>query len=217
MGKFQGLKYIGGVDLSFIKDSQEDAVASLVILEYPSLNVIYENFLSVKLKLPYIAGFLAFREVESILELLKTLEKSNSSIYPQVIIVDGNGTLHPRGFGLASHLGVLANIPTIGVAKNFLQIDDGENLTMVNVKNMAKEKLSKGGDTYLLEGNSGTIWGAALRSLDSTTNPVFVSIGHRISLETAIHLVLKCCKYRVPEPTRQADVRSREYIRTHFF
>ncbi|CAJ0757986.1 16252_t:CDS:2, partial [Entrophospora sp. SA101] len=203
---FQGLKYIGGVDLSFIKDSQEDAVASLVILEYPSLNVIYENFLSVKLKLPYIAGFLAFREVESILELLKTLEKSNSSIYPQVIIVDGNGTLHPRGFGLASHLGVLANIPTIGVAKNFLQIDDGENLTMVNVKNMAKEKLSKGGDTYLLEGNSGTIWGAALRSLDSTTNPVFVSIGHRISLETAIHLVLKCCKYRVPEPTRQADV-----------
>ncbi|CAH1762267.1 8847_t:CDS:2, partial [Entrophospora sp. SA101] len=214
---FQGLKYIGGVDLSFIKDSQEDAVASLVILEYPSLNVIYENFLSVKLKLPYIAGFLAFREVESILELLKTLEKSNSSIYPQVIIVDGNGTLHPRGFGLASHLGVLANIPTIGVAKNFLQIDDGENLTMVNVKNMAKEKLSKGGDTYLLEGNSGTIWGAALRSLDSTTNPVFVSIGHRISLETAIHLVLKCCKYRVPEPTRQADVRSREYIRTHFF
>nr|CAG8583790.1 7736_t:CDS:2 [Entrophospora candida]CAG8585681.1 7687_t:CDS:2 [Entrophospora candida] len=208
MGKFQGLKYIGGVDLSFIKDSQEDAVASLVI---------YENFLSVKLKLPYIAGFLAFREVESILELLKTLEKSNSSIYPQVIIVDGNGTLHPRGFGLASHLGVLANIPTIGVAKNFLQIDDGENLTMVNVKNMAKEKLSKGGDTYLLEGNSGTIWGAALRSLDSTTNPVFVSIGHRISLETAIHLVLKCCKYRVPEPTRQADVRSREYIRNHFF
>ena len=122
--------------------------------------MIYENFLTVKLKLPYIAGFLAFREVEPILELLKTLKKTNSNIYPQIVIVDGNGTLHPRRFGLASHLGVLADIPTIGVAKNFLQIDDGENLTMINVKSMAKKRLNKGGDTYLLEGKSGVIWGA---------------------------------------------------------
>jgi endonuclease V len=122
--------------------------------------VIYEDFLPVKLKLPYIAGFLAFREVTPLLDLLQTLKQVNPNIFPQVIIVDGNGMLHPRGFGLASHLGVLANVPTIGVAKNFLQIDDGENLKMAHVKVIAREKLKKGGDTYILQGKSGIIWGA---------------------------------------------------------
>lgn len=199
--------------------------------------MIYENFSSVKLSLPYIAGFLAFREVTPLLDLLRNLKKTNPDIFPQVIIVDGNGTLHPRRFGLASHLGVLANVPTIGVGKNFLQIDDGENLTMAHVKMAVKEKLKKGGDTYLLQGQSGVIWGAvcikkraqiylrlinfifyflkAVRSLDNTTNPIFVSVGHRISLDTSIQIVLKCCRYRIPEPTRQADIRSREFIRNH--
>ncbi|CAG8488821.1 11782_t:CDS:2 [Funneliformis mosseae] len=211
--EFRGLNYIGGVDLSFIENHEEDAIATLVVLKYPSLEVIYENFSSVKLKIPYMTGFLAFREVTPLLDLLQILKQRNPDIFPQVIIVDGNGILHPRRFGFASHLGVLANVPTIGVGKNFLQIDDGENLTMAHVKKAAREKLKKGGDTYLLQGQSGMIWGAAVRSLDSTTNPIFVSIGHRISLETSIQVVLKCCRYRVPEPTRQADLRSREYIR----
>ncbi|GES99960.1 endonuclease V [Rhizophagus clarus] len=212
--EFDELSYIGGVDLSF-ENNEEDAIASLIILKYPSLEVIYENFSAVKLSLPYIAGFLAFREVTPLLDLLQILKKTNPDIFPQVIIVDGNGTLHPRRFGLASHLGVLANVPTIGVGKNFLQIDDGENLTMAHVKAAVKEKLKKGGDTYLLQGQSGMIWGAAVRSLDNTTNPIFVSVGHRISLETSIQIVLKCCRYRIPEPTRQADIRSREFIRNH--
>ncbi|RIA95435.1 endonuclease V-domain-containing protein [Glomus cerebriforme] len=215
--EFNGLNYIGGVDLSFEnnENNEESAIASLIVLKYPSLEVIYENFSSVKLELPYIAGFLAFREVAPLLDLLQNLKKMKPNIFPQVIIVDGNGTLHPRRFGLASHLGVLANVPTIGVGKNFLQIDDGETLTMAHVKATVKEKLKKGGDTYLLQGQSGMIWGAAVRSLDHTTNPIFVSVGHRISLETSIQIVLKCCRYRIPEPTRQADIRSREYIRNH--
>ncbi|CAG8695159.1 3103_t:CDS:1, partial [Gigaspora rosea] len=104
----------------------------------------------VKLKLPYIAGFLAFREVTPLLELLQNLQQNNPEIFPQVVIVDGNGILHPRKFGLASHLGVLANVPTIGVGKNFLQIDDGDELTMSYVKKTVKEKLNKGGDVYFL-------------------------------------------------------------------
>ncbi len=122
--------------------------------------MIYENFSSVKLRLPYIAGFLAFREVTPLLDLLQTLKQENPDIFPQVVIVDGNGTLHPRRFGLASHLGVLANVPTIGVGKNFLQINDGNNLTMAHVKTTVREKLKKGGDIYLLQGQSGMIWGA---------------------------------------------------------
>ncbi|CAG8809229.1 34752_t:CDS:2, partial [Racocetra persica] len=158
--EFEGLNYIGGVDLSFIENNNEDAVASLVVLEYPSLKVIYENFKMVKLKLPYIAGFLAFREVTPLQELLQNLRQTNPNIFPQIVIVDGNGILHPRKFGLASHLGVLADVPTIGVGKNFLQIDDGNELTMSHVKQTVKEKLKKGGDSYFLCGVSGTIYGA---------------------------------------------------------
>jgi len=187
-----------------------------VVLKYPKLEVIYEDFVAVKLKLPYIAGFLAFREVSPLLDLIRKLELACPAILPQVIVVDGNGVLHPRRFGLASHLGVLANVPTVGVGKNFLQIDDGEHLTMTYVKRASRNSLKKGGDVYYLRGDSGMVWGAAVRSLDSTTNPIFVSVGHRISLETAIQLILQCCRYRIPEPTRQADVRSREFIRTQF-
>ncbi|RHZ61727.1 hypothetical protein Glove_346g34 [Diversispora epigaea] len=184
--EFQGLRYIGGVDVSFLENNDQEAVASLVVLEYPSLEVIYEDFKMIKLKLPYIAGYLAFREVDPLLELLDLLKQNNPFIYPQIIFVDGNGTLHPRRFGLACHLGVLANIPTIG------------------------------GDYYFLQGDSGIIWGAAVRSLESTTNPIYVSVGHRVCLETALRLVLKCCHFRIPEPTRQADIRSREFIRKNF-
>ncbi|CAG8586163.1 11451_t:CDS:2, partial [Ambispora gerdemannii] len=177
--------------------------------------VIYEDYKSVKLELPYVPGFLAFREVKPLVDLISTLKITKPEIYPKVIFVDGNGILHPRRFGLACHLGVLVNVPTIGVSKNFLQIDnDGEQLTMVHVKKQCKVLLVKGGDVYHLRGDSGQYWGAAVRSLDSTTNPIFVSVGHRISLDTAIQLVLKCCRYRIPEPTRQADLRSRDFIRT---
>ncbi|CAG8527344.1 9745_t:CDS:2 [Diversispora eburnea] len=214
--EFQGLCYIGGVDVSFLENNNQEAVASLVVLEYPSLEVIYEDFKMIKLKLPYIAGYLAFREVDPLLELLDLLKQNKPFIYPQIIFVDGNGTLHPRRFGLACHLGVLANIPTIGIAKNFLHIDDGYNMTMAYTKIKAKELLKKGGDYYFLQGDSGVIWGAAVRSLESTTNPIYVSVGHRICLETTLRLVSKCCHYRIPEPTRQADIRSREFIRKNF-
>ncbi|CAG8489824.1 13920_t:CDS:2 [Ambispora leptoticha] len=212
---FRGLDFVGGVDISFVQENEEDAVASLVVLKFPELEVIYEDFKSVKLKLPYIPGFLAFREVKPLVDLISTLKTTRPEIYPKVIFVDGNGILHPRRFGLACHLGVLVNVPTIGVGKNFLQInDDGDQLTMTHVKEQCKVLLGKGGDVYYLRGDSGQYWGAAVRSLDNTTNPIFVSVGHRISLDTAIQVVLKCCRYRIPEPTRQADIRSREFIRT---
>ncbi|KAF9937989.1 hypothetical protein BGZ65_000700, partial [Modicella reniformis] len=114
------LNYIGGVDLSFIIGNNEDAIASLIILSYPNLKVVYENHAKVKLTLPYIAGYLAFREVEPLLGLIETLRANRPELEPQVILVDGCGILHPRGFGLASHLGLLSNIPTIGCSKNYL-------------------------------------------------------------------------------------------------
>jgi len=109
-------------------------------------------------------------------------------------MVDGNGTLHPRKCGSACHLGVTIDIPTIGVAKNFLVIRDGYEMTMNYVKNKWKtEILPQHKDRLPLIGHSNTLYGYAIKSNDITTNPIFVSIGHKIDMETAIKLVQKTC------------------------
>jgi len=205
------LQYLAGVDISFISGDSVNACAMLVVLSYPELKVVYETSEMIKLTAPYIAGFLAFREVPHLVALVERLKNEKPEVMPQVIFVDGNGFLHPRGFGIACHLGVLCDIPTIGIGKNFLVVDQ---LTMKGVKHLATEKCVKGGDWVRLVGASGTIWGAAFRSTDDNTKPVFVSIGHRISLETAVELTKRCCLYRVPEPIRQADQRSRKICKT---
>lgn len=202
-----GIKLIGGVDLSFFKGSETDAISSLVILSWPQLDVVYEDYQMVKLEEPYIPEFLAFREVSHLLKLIETLRAKKPELEPQVVLVDGNGALHPRGFGLACHLGVLANIPTVGIGKNLLTVDGLENK---NVREMTNEIQGKGGEFRKLVGKSGVTWGAALIPTDDCLNPIYVSVGHRISLETALKIVASCCIYRIPEPVRQADLRSRD-------
>ncbi|KAI8991899.1 endonuclease V [Mycotypha africana] len=183
-------------------------------MSMPDCKIVYKKFCHTKLQLPYISGFLAFREVQPLLVLLEQLKHDEPELYPQIILVDGNGLLHPRRFGIACHLGVLANTPTIGVAKNFLvipsEIDD-----MSTYKRVFDNKLLERGDEYILKGASNSlIYGSAVRTSDTAKNPVFVSQGHRVSLKTAIKIVLATCiKYRLPEPIRAADQESREYIR----
>ncbi|XP_048466620.1 endonuclease V isoform X2 [Rhincodon typus] len=184
---FEGLERIGGVDLSYIKGDEVNACASLVVLNYPDLKVVYEECWMVCLTTPYIPGFLAFRETPFLEEALKRLQLKDPSLLPQVIFADGNGILHHREFGVACHLGVLTDLPCVGVAKNLLHVNGLEE------KYLLKEK--------------------ALKSCEKSTKPIYVSVGHRISLDTALRLTHSCCKYRVPEPIRQADIRSREYIR----
>ncbi|KAF9109272.1 hypothetical protein BGX27_007793 [Mortierella sp. AM989] len=200
-----GLKYIGGVDLSFI--------------------VVYENHAKVKLTLPYIAGYLAFREVDPLLGLIQTLRANRPELEPQVILVDGCGILHPRGFGLASHLGLISNIPTIGCSKNYLVIDgDGPivGAPPTEMKYIFRDFIASNQDAHglmLLKGEvTGKVYGAALsaatsKSADGTQNPIFVSIGHKVSLETAVAIVRACSLYRIPEPIRQADLKSRTEIK----
>ncbi|XP_069808182.1 endonuclease V isoform X2 [Dendropsophus ebraccatus] len=200
MPNLQGLERIGGVDLSFVKEDETIACASLIVLSYPDLEVIYEDCQMVTIDAPYVAGFLAFREVPSLVEAVKRLQETDSSLMPQVLLVDGNGVLHHRGFGVACHLGILTGLPTIGVAKNLLQVDGLENNE--SHKEQAKE-LQNGGDFFYLRGSSGNILGAALRSCQKSSKPIYISVGHKISLETAVKLVHSCCKYRVPEPIRQ--------------
>ncbi|CAI8010605.1 Endonuclease V [Geodia barretti] len=119
--------------------------------------------------------------------------------------------LFVAGFGLASHLGVLADIPSIGVGKKLYHVDGLEKGP--DHKQRIQTQLRKRGDYFHLIGDSGMIWGAAVRTSAEATNPVYVSVGHKISLDTAVGLVLACSLKRVPEPVRQADLLSRKYLR----
>ncbi|KAL2608199.1 hypothetical protein R1flu_026772 [Riccia fluitans] len=204
------LRYVGGVDLSFSKSDPSFACGALVVLDFETLEVVYEDFCTVQLTLPYIPGFLAFRESPILLNLLERMERKEIGLYPQLLMVDGNGILHPRGFGLASHLGVLANIPSVGVGKTLFHVD---GLTDHAVRFEVSKSNLHAGETVPLTGKSGRVWGAALRSHEGCTKPIFISSGHRISLETAVDVVKRCCRHRIPEPVRQADMRSRERLR----
>ncbi|KAG3107705.1 hypothetical protein PI124_g12961 [Phytophthora idaei] len=204
------LRRVAAVDISFLKGSDEHACASIVVLDFQSLTVLYEAFTYVSLPAPYIAGFLAFREVPALTKLYDDLRRRCPDLLPDVTLVDGNGVLHPQGFGLASHFGVLENIPTIGVGKTFLHVD---GLTKPDVKGLMAKAREEDRDLVKLAGKSGKVWGAALCGTAGVKNPVYVSVGHMLSLDTSIAIAQACSQYRVPEPIRQADLRSREVIR----
>ncbi len=186
---FTILKYIAGLDIGFVKNSNKAAVG-IVILEYPSLKEVYSNFLNVEMQMGYVPGFLAFREVPHYQKILSLVPPE---FKPDLLMVDGNGILHARKCGVASHLGVIENTPSIGVAKTLYNHD---SIKVVN------------GD---LIGKSGTIWGKALA--EKSTKEIYISIGHRISLQTASEIVKNCCIFRIPEPIRLADNGCRKFLK----
>uniref|UniRef100_G3Q2F7 Endonuclease V n=1 Tax=Gasterosteus aculeatus aculeatus TaxID=481459 RepID=G3Q2F7_GASAC len=208
---FSGLERVGGVDLSFIKGDEVNACAQLVVLSYPDLEVLYEDSRMVTLTAPYIAGFLAFRETPFLLEALQRLERNQPKLRPQVVFVDGNGVFHYREFGLACHLGVLSGLPCVGVAKNLLQVQ-GVHKNEQHQSQIAA--LQKGGDSFPLTAASGKVLGKALRSSDRSCKPVYVSVGHKISVTTAVRLTHSCCRYRVPEPIRQVAKDATKALKT---
>ncbi|KVH91432.1 endonuclease V isoform X1 [Cynara cardunculus var. scolymus] len=206
------LKYLGGVDISFSKVDPSVACGTLVVLDFKTLDVVYEDSSIVKIDVPYVPGFLGFREAPIFLGLLEKMRNGSHPFYPQLLMIDGNGILHPRGFGSACHLGVVANLPTIGIGKNLHHVD---GLTKSRVRELLEAEENVNIDFTSLIGDSGNILGVALHSSKGSFKPIYVSIGHRISLASAVDVVKRTCKYRVPEPIRQADIRSRDYLQKH--
>ena len=219
---------VGGLDMSFFPDDERSGVASLVVCEVPSLRRVHAIHETIKLEGPYIAGFLAFREAPHYCRLLDRLRRDRPDCVPALVFVDGNGVLHPRGFGCACHVGVAANIPTVGVAKSLLNVDGLDERAVRDA--CAEANLWFGGSKPLV-GDSGRTWGAALRSsrppkqqqqqqqqepqaADAPFRPIFVSIGHDVCLATALRITTACCQHRVPEPIRLADLEGRDVIRT---
>jgi deoxyribonuclease V len=175
---------VAGVDVHFNKESLI-AQAAIAVLSFPDLKLIDKSVAQCTVTFPYIPGLFAFRELPAVLDALARLH-----ISPDIIICDGHGIAHPRRFGIASHLGVLLDQPTIGV---------GKTLFVGHHIELPREK----GSWVPLEEREEVI-GAAVRT-QAGIKAVYVSIGHRISLQTAVRLVLACTtRYRLPETTRAA-------------
>jgi endonuclease-3 related protein len=180
------IKYVAGADVSYSKGSDK-IYSSVVVMAYPGMEVVEEAWAEGTSGFPYIPGVLSFREGPIVLEAFAKLRTK-----PDLLIFDGQGLAHPRGFGLASHMGVLLDIPAIGCAKTVL------------VGEYDEPDASRGSKSPMVY--KGNTVGIALRTKD-TVNPVFVSVGHKVDLKFACKAVLECAKgYRLPEPTRRAHI-----------
>lgn len=176
------VKHVAGVDIS-IRDDR--AIAAVVVLDFNSLEIVDYATHEAKVPFPYVPGLLSFRECPTIIAAAKMLR-----VEPDLIMVDGQGIAHPRRLGIAAHVGLLFDKPTIGCAKTRLT--------------------GKHEEPALEAGSRAELWdrdeliGNVLRTKNKC-RPLYISVGHKIDLPTAIDLVLKCCRgYRLPEPTRLA-------------
>lgn len=208
--KFNSIKYVAGLDISFDKKNNKNACAYITIIEYSTKKIVYEDYVNVQMDIPYISGYLGFREMPHYEILFKILKEKHPEFYPDIVLVDGFGILHHRGAGSATHIGITLNIPTIGCGKTLLS-HDGLNEKLV--KQLFKKVCSKKGDFVELKGTTGKIYGVAYQSTNDTTNPIYISIGHKISLQTAIKIVGEMCIYRIPEPIRNSDIKSKLYLK----
>jgi deoxyribonuclease V len=179
-------RLIAGVDIS-APNSEGLARAAAVVLNYPELKVVEVEIVEDKVNFPYIPGLLSFRETPLVLAACQKL-----SADPDLLLVDGQGIAHPRRFGIASHIGLLLDMPTIGCAKSRLC---GTHATVPT---------EAGAYAELVDNNE--IIGAALRTR-TNISPLYISTGHKIDLRAAIYWTLECCRgQRLPEPSRLAHL-----------
>jgi deoxyribonuclease V len=179
---FGGVRYVAGADVSTQGDM---AYATVAVLEFPGLTVVEVRGFEAPLEFPYVPGLLSFREMPSI---LGALEKVETDV--DVVVLDAQGLAHPRRLGLASHVGLFLDVPTVGCAKSVL------------VGKFEEPGVEKGSTTDLV--HRGEVVGKVVRTREKVS-PVYVSVGNGIDLDSSVELVLSSTtRYRLPEPTRQA-------------
>ena len=171
------------------------ARAAIVLLTYPALELVERHVYEEPIRMPYIPGLLSFREAPCVLGAYAKLKQQ-----PDLVMVDGAGIGHPRRIGIASHLGLWLDLPTIGCAKSIL------------VGKYKEADLGEEAGSWVPLMDKQEVIGAMVRTR-TRVNPMVISLGHRISLETSVKYVLACSKgYRLPEPTRQADKLSKDNV-----
>ncbi|MER7509642.1 endonuclease V [Streptomyces lavendulae] len=193
-GPLPGRGLVAGVDVAY--DDERDLVAAAaVVLDAATLEPVGEATAVGHVSFPYVPGLLAFRELPTVLAALDAL-----TVVPDLVVCDGYGLAHPRRFGLACHLGVVTGLPSMGVAKNPFTFSHGE-------------PGARRGDSSPLLAPDGAVVGRALRTRDGV-KPVYVSVGHRVSLDNACaHALALSPAYRIPETTRRADSLCRRALR----
>jgi len=193
--RFGALRHVAGADLAF-DPATEVAFAGVIVYRFPGLEEVERRTARRKLRFPYVPGLLSFRECPILLAAFARLETE-----PDLVLIDGHGRAHPRRFGIACHMGILFDKPTIGCAKSRLV---GEH----------QEPDERPGSTspLMLEGER---LGVVLRTRDRV-RPIYVTTGHRVSLDTAVSLVKQCLDgFRIPKPTREADHYVRDLRRAY--
>jgi deoxyribonuclease V len=176
------IKHVAGVDVAY---ADKRSIGSVAVLEYDSMKTVELETAEVTTRFPYIPTLLSFREVPPAASAIKKLR-----IKPDVFLVDGQGIAHPYRLGFASHLGLVLDIATVGVAKSLL---------------CGKIAESRNGSWKPIIHEGNVVGGAVFTKLNA--KPVYVSVGHKVSLETAIKIILECSrKHRVPEPIREAHI-----------
>jgi deoxyribonuclease V len=184
-GRLADPRLVAGADLAFSQDGQR-SVAGVVVWDVRRACVVEERLAWEDVRFPYVPGMLSFREAPSLIAAIGKLRSK-----PDAFIFDGQGLAHPRRFGLACHVGLWIDRPSLGCAKSLL------------VGEYAEPASDRGSMSRLMHGEECV--GMVVRTRDRV-KPVYVSVGHRLSLETAVDIVLRSCEgFRVPEPTRLAD------------
>jgi len=255
------LQFIAGTDISFVKDSNVSVSCIAVTTAPPENTLVWSQTRVCSIDVPYIPGFLAFREVGPLMDIAESLraecaaaggatatdsqsmpgsQSTDDSLqavdsdaasgrwpvvtwrhpsiqvqWPDVFLVDGNGALHPRAFGLACHLGVLLRAPTIGIGKKLMAVDGlrREALMALIHAEHGEGGMRQQGDYTMLVGASGATHGAAVILGNKARNPTYVSVGHMVDLDTAVRVAVAASAHRVPEAIRQADHIGRERVR----
>ena len=180
------IRFVAGCDVSYSKQT-EMCFAAVAVFKFPELNIVEQTEASGTINFPYVPGYLTFREAPILLKAFEKLEQA-----PDLVLFDGQGIAHPRQMGLAAHLGLILDLPSIGCAKSVL-IGDFEQPEDI-----------QGSWTELIYRNK--VIGAVVRTRDRV-KPLFISPGYKITIDEAIEWVLRACtKYRIPEPIRTSHI-----------
>ena len=211
--KVDKARYVAGCDMTVEGDLM---IGGFVVVDLENdLRPVYQKCSRVSVSVPYAPGFLSFREGPVVLECLRQCREERPDIKIDVLLVDGSGEWHKRKFGLACHVGVECGLPTVGVHKNFLALDEGQSGK--EVQERAQIECPNLGDVMLMEHEVPDAGKVRLAVMRSTTTekfkPIFISPGHLIDLESSIALVRKLRRFREPEPLRLADRISRQEVR----
>lgn len=191
-----------GFDVSYT--CEHTAIAVIAVCDH-TRSLVHTTTVHTSVTKAYLSGHLAMRELPAFTHVWSQFRREQPDMRIDALLVDGNGVWHPRGEGLAVLAGRYADIPTIGVSKSLLKMN--ENCTLEQIRERGARC---NWPVYLQEGNATA---AAVLTGDATKKPIYVSVGHNIDLAIALDIVKSMCVYRIPEPVRQADLIGRELLR----